>query len=1559
MPNSWNPNNERAHKKHRNVCVRENKNFHTFHDCPFNQKHQCVCGSVIWEQPCQKCRTLSRKKMRLIKRELKGQIFPWATEVTLNKDTLLSVEGMLESRAADMEGRVARQIANASTTVGATVEEQVRKINTAVMDFFKTGTDTFLDLLTKLVTGLTLIWRTRSDTFTWLLSIVSLLLNLGVASTVVEWFRNLVSFEVIKSDEELRGQGDFPVISLILVFIHLMVFGSKPNMTTIAFFLASLARVDGQTKGVYNLWDSACLVFNNLSRWFKITVLGYVPEELAANVDPIVEWSQKVDEMFVSEDRKKGVWSLDAVQRLDELHHTGLEIRKNNTTLRAAQFLQCTFSTRMTVLQKMLDEVANSGARQQPRIEPYMVYMWGASGLGKSLITPFMASHFLATFHPEMFKDRDVDYTASTFVRNAGDARWDGVGAHKVYVYDDYGQARDSMSNPNSEFLETIRLANSTPFIPEMAELSKKGRIQLAPELLLHSSNVQQPAIYSLSHPEAVYRRFDMILHVKPHKDCDNGVGQLDMDMLRERHQKDLCGCDNTSDICERAVVFQRQIYVAITNQYKDVGSEMSLDDICQVMLNEARTIREQKGERRSFFKSLAKKLVGQMGTVDSDCDSDYVETCEKPKVKLHSVISTSDESDEECDVRPCVSRKAVRQDPRVKTWLKEMGGDNKYMRDAYFVEFYNDGKPNWDLLPMKNKSNDQFKTWYNKIEDLAYKATARFTQWVADHPIVSCLLAVSVTGSLGFLLFRAIYPSADVPLDISCMFGDDVKKQQAVKTQVIGEGGSQTGKTKRSLRRSVWAEDGFRLEDNTEMELQGSTDSNLFAVQRKAFKSQYLMSVGGKKLGSGLMIKGRVMMTFGHWRSYNFQEVTFTNIHTGINYTVNVSELRAEMVTVDGNCIDVVLLQMPPIFPSGADLTKLFVDDDQVVAHSTLDVRLVTPRGSMVVMHAGKARAADQIIKYSNLGGDVVLRHFYAYEFDTTGGDCGSPLYVVGPHLPGKLIGMHVAGSSGLSYGIAVAISRQLIERFLCNFNLEGQIALPLEALDLDDTLIRTDLVKLGGLGRAQAGPVDSAYSSITESPMHGWDGEPIKRPAMLTGQVNGEFVRDKARAKLAWDGCISLNTEYESLARQMTENLVSNAQHDKDIWSLEVAAFGDEDKNYRDSVDMNTSPGWPWKATTNKKGKKGLLNYNTKWIREDLVKSVKDRESKAKKGVRQPVLWSDHYKDETRLVEGDKYTKPRLFSGAPLDYTLLMRQYFGSFCESTMAGRIKNGICVGINPHGFEWTVLAKHILSKGNNIYCGDFSNYDGTLHPQLMWTVCDIINNWYDDGEENSLVRKVLFEDIVNATHITRNHVYAMDHGNPSGNPLTAILNSLYQLVAFFYVLLTMGFSVHDLETKFVLCTYGDDNIGSVTGGDETLNLNDLCDAFKRELNMTLTSSDKFGKPAYKTLADADFLSRGFRLEHGRYFAPRPWKNLSLIFHWKKGRTHWDDLSRDYLECIMYELSHYTHEDFIDKRDLLVLEYKKRDFKMKPVHNISYYRTVLLSELPRAFFLCFDV
>lgn len=73
-------------------------------------------------------------------------------------------------------------------------------------------------------------------------------------------------------------------------------------------------------------------------------------------------------------------------------------------------------------------------------------------------------------------------------------------------------------------------------------------------------------------------------------------------------------------------------------------------------------------------------------------------------------------------------------------------------------------------------------------------------------------------------------------------------------------------------------------------------------------------------------------------------------------------------------------------------------------------------------------------------------------------------------------------------------------------------------------------------------------------------------------------------------------------------------------------------------------------------------------------------------------------------------------------------------------------------------------------------GDFSDYDGSLHPDILNTICDMINEWYDDG--NDVIRRNLFLSITHSVHLADGLVYQWTHSQPSGNPGTSLINSIY-------------------------------------------------------------------------------------------------------------------------------------------------------------------------------------
>jgi hypothetical protein len=99
---------------------------------------------------------------------------------------------------------------------------------------------------------------------------------------------------------------------------------------------------------------------------------------------------------------------------------------------------------------------------------------------------------------------------------------------------------------------------------------------------------------------------------------------------------------------------------------------------------------------------------------------------------------------------------------------------------------------------------------------------------------------------------------------------------------------------------------------------------------------------------------------------------------------------------------------------------------------------------------------------------------------------------------------------------------------------------------------------------------------------------------------------------------------------------------------------------------------------------------------------------------------------------------------------------------------------------------------------------------------MWKICEIINDWYDDGKENRRIREVLFEEVCNARVLVRGELVHWDHSQPSGNPLTVIVNSLFNQIVMRYAYMTCKREALlpmtcDFRKNVSLQTYGDDNV----------------------------------------------------------------------------------------------------------------------------------------------------
>jgi hypothetical protein len=271
---------------------------------------------------------------------------------------------------------------------------------------------------------------------------------------------------------------------------------------------------------------------------------------------------------------------------------------------------------------------------------------------------------------------------------------------------------------------------------------------------------------------------------------------------------------------------------------------------------------------------------------------------------------------------------------------------------------------------------------------------------------------------------------------------------------------------------------------------------------------------------------------------------------------------------------------------------------------------------------------------------------------------------------------------------------------------------------------------------------------------------------------------------------------------------------------------------------------------------------------------------------------------KDELRPVAKVIAGKTRLISGAPLAYVIVWRMYFMAFTASVQRHRISNGIAIGINPYK-EWPVLVSKFktVSRAKNMLAGDYSMFDASELPQVHREIVRNINAWYLDGDENQLIRQVLYAEVYSSYHLgglgpVRNEVYHWNRSLPSGHPATSVLNSFYNLtiIALVYHKVMAGCSLSFWDNVAPI-VFGDDNTMAVSDAVEPLfnqiTLEQHCPSF----GVAYTPENKVGSSVNRKrpLSEVTFLKRGFREEGGTYLAPLDLDSVLYRCYWTRDRN----------------------------------------------------------------------
>jgi len=781
-------------------------------------------------------------------------------------------------------------------------------------------------------------------------------------------------------------------------------------------------------------------------------------------------------------------------------------------------------------------------------------------------------------------------------------------------------------------------------------------------------------------------------------------------------------------------------------------------------------------------------------------------------------------------------------------------------------------------------------------------------------------------------------------------------RKKAAARTELAGSGDVHT-KKKQSLQVEMddnVGDDYEPIVSEDQIEAQLLSDPNALQVSKKILHNMYtldLLSGGEWKARIKLcFIIGRVALTAGHIAPHlaKAEAIRISNATVREGHVIPINKVKWHKLTgKDGVSKDQLLIVFPKSVHDHADITGSIASSAEMTKFNTVSGCLLSNADGVVVMRYGQIRSSDIVRHYTDCDGNTYkLRSSYQYNLETKDGDCGAILMGIHVGLARKIIGIHVAGTIGL--GMSSPLNIEDIKRGLAHIAMDAQVSLNLDPLLKAPTahekiaLPEGDFVPVGKAIYKVASPTKTA---LRESAVHGMITAPTTAPSALAPKIVEGVRVDPMQLGLKKAGRIppSLDLNRLNIALNDVErvvNTIPDPNHAR-ILTDDEAVAGVEGDAFLAPINRKSSPGFP--LTKEKKGLPGKM----RWLGE--VEYKLDPEIKAemarvvenaKHNVRTPTIWTDTLKDERRPLEKVAMAKTRVFAAGPMVYTLVFRKYFLGFAAHCAKNRIDNEISIGTNVYSLDWTRTAERLCSKGNKVIAGDFSNFDGTLVLEILAEIVEIVNKFYDDGEENALIRRVLWKEIVNSVHVCGDDVYMWTHSQPSGCPITAILNSLYNSVSMRYVWLTVMppefQTMRSFNEHVAMVSYGDDNCVNISDAAiDHFNQLTIAEGYK-EMGMTYTDETKSGKMIpYRSIDEIGYLKRGFKWdeEEHQYIAPLDLSVVLEMINWVRGDFDREERTIENMETSAFELSLHGREVF----EHWIGRYKQatRGFQMRPL------------------------
>lgn len=629
------------------------------------------------------------------------------------------------------------------------------------------------------------------------------------------------------------------------------------------------------------------------------------------------------------------------------------------------------------------------------------------------------------------------------------------------------------------------------------------------------------------------------------------------------------------------------------------------------------------------------------------------------------------------------------------------------------------------------------------------------------------------------------------------------------------------------------------------------------------------------------VFLRGHQCVTNGHAFKAGAEQFTVKLIQSSpvAGMTANITfDIKRRDISFDSQS-DVCMFDVDCV-PPFKDISKFWCTTE-IAPSSALG--LVREQSGSVTFHSVYALERHNSLHVEELGGYYDI-HMGVSTRETEMGMCGSLYVAMTPRGP-IVIGLHMLGN-GSRLGI-VSVTLSMLERIASAPMLEKRPYVQCGYAPNMKCAKRT--MVLGPLhyksmfryfekGTAR---VYGTFTGFRPKPKSAVCATPFQEVMLKHYNVEVNHGAPVMKGWLPWRKnvieMVQPNVTYDRLTlRKAREGYLKDVLTElPEGWQKELVVLSDKAAvnglpgvKYIDRMNLDTSMGFPWNTTKTEFIHSAATEEEPEAV--DFEPEVWERvhaiEESYKQGVLVHPVFTGHLKDEAVTLAKVHAAKTRLFTGAPCDWSIVVRKYLLSFVRLVQKNKFVFEAGPGVVCQSTEWGKIRDWLVVHGlDQMIAGDYGKFDKRMLADfILAAFADIVGVHRAAGfdDEHCRILMCIGEDLAFSVCNINGDLVQFFGTNPSGHPLTVIVNSIVNslYMRYAYCVLNPAAEVDSFRSNVRLFTYGDDNVSGISKSTPWYNHTAIQAEFAK-IGVEYTMADKQAESVpYIHIDDVSFLKR---------------------------------------------------------------------------------------------------